>query len=309
LKSKIVIVLLTLSPTLIACQYVLPTRPTATLAPAPVPSIAPPTAAASPLPTLPGVSATSAPTSPRSAAPAPSIDPSTRTLQAGSSVEFKLTAALSPLAKRYTFQVQDLPSGITTELLGNPVPSEDTLVLNTTGSLAPGRYVVNLIVNTDAGNSAPAPITLEVTPCSEFQPGEFTESVRSRLVELITAGKPAVEHGLLVPLQICGGSSRTKHLKVTLEAVKSETGSSMSSPPRFYVYRSLAWPAPNSIQANPGAYWLRNVALPRTNSAAWQLDADLMPGLYLLVFERDRFDSTTDPKEIPGTVTFRLELK
>jgi hypothetical protein len=55
----------------------------------------------------------------------------------------------------------------------------------------------------------------------------------------------------------------------------------------------------------PGAV---NVQLPRIDNEGWRLEADLAPGLYLLVFERDYYGASPDPQVIPAFVTYRLEI-
>jgi hypothetical protein len=151
------------------------------------------------------------------------------------------------------------------------------------------------------------PVFLQVTSCSEFPPGEFTQFIESNLVELTTSGKPSHESGLLVPLQVCG-ADRARHLKVTLVSATSEAGTLMASPPPFYVYRSRVWPAPRTINGHlGGGNWKVN-AIERVNSTGWELQSDVAPGLYLLVFERDHYGSSTDPEDIPASITYRLEI-
>ena len=150
-----------------------------------------------------------------------------------------------------------------------------------------------------------AQLTLNVTACTEFQPGEFTQAMHSNLVELITAGKPLVEHGLLVPLQVCG-NDRSRHIHVALKAVISEAGTLMTTPPPFYMYCGLDWPAPKMIQAhNP---FTINVTGQIRNDE-WELRGEIRPGLYLLVFERDHYLSSTASQDIPASVTYRLEIE
>ena len=207
---------------------------------------------------------------------------------------------------RYVFQVEALPAGWTAEFLGSPTPFNNTLVLTTAGAATPGRYRVRMIATSEAGHSNSAWIELEVTPCIEFQSGEFTHAIQSNLVELITAGKPSIEHGLLVPLQVCGVRAG-RRLQVTLLEVVSEAGSPMADPLRFYLYRSWAWPEPPHIIAH-GTSGSLNVRLPRIENVDWRLGAEVQAGLYLLVFERDRYGSPTDPAGIPASVTYRLSI-
>jgi hypothetical protein len=232
------------------------------------------------------------------------VSPSFQELPAGSSAMFRINAD-DLCAHSYTFQAQGLPAGITAEFLGDAAPCRDTLVLNTTATVAPGSYTIQVIATqTDTSQSASAQITLNITGCSEFPQGEFTQAIQSNLVTLITAGKPNIEHGLLVPLQVCQDIP-SRSLRVTLTAAMSEAGTPMAAPPRFYLYRSLVWPAPHSITAYG---WARNVGLPRSNSDGWQLQENITPGLYLLVFERDYWASSPniDPAHFPASVTYQL---
>ena len=232
------------------------------------------------------------------------VAPTLQALPAGSSAQFGLAVVPSCQAHRYAFDVGELPTGWTAEFLGSPTPYAETLVLSTTESARPGRYRIRVSATSETASSTLAELTLEVMPCVEFQPGEFTQAMQSNLVASITAGKPSIEHGLLIPLQVCGGHPG-RHLLVTLVEVTSEAGSRMTFPPRFYLYRSQVWPEPNGIVAHgiPGTL---NVRLPRIESEGWQLEADITPGLYLLVFERDYYGSSPDPQAIPASVTYRL---
>lgn len=237
----------------------------------------------------------------------PSLPPLTvfpyyQTLPAGSSTKFSLDAE-DPCVTPYTFQAQGLPVGVTAEFLGDAIPCRSTLVLHTVVTVAPGDYTVKVVATqTGTSLSKSAQVTLSVTSCSEFPQGEFTQAIQSNFITLITAGKPAIEHGLLVPLQVCQNHS----LRVTLTAAVSEAGTPMATPPRFYLYRSLVWPAPSAIAAHN---WGQNVRPQRNNSDGWLLQADITPGLYLLVFERDYWKDPpdTDPASFPATVTYRLE--
>ena len=168
----------------------------------------------------------------------------------------------------------------------------------------PGSYHIRVTATSADGLPNAAELELQVVPCLEYADSEFTRAMQSNLVTLITAGKPSIEHGLLVPLQVCGGNP-ARRLLVTLLEVLSEAGAPLGEPPRFYLYRSRVWPAPDGITAH-GVPGTLNVQLPRIDSRSWHLEVDLLPGLYLLVFERDYWGSPTDPRAIPASVTYRL---
>jgi hypothetical protein len=233
------------------------------------------------------------------------VTPTLQTLPAGSSAEFGLAIVPSCQTQPDAFGVAQLPAGWTAEFLGSPIPCAENLVLHTAGTARPGSYSIRVTAAPEAALSAWAELTVEILPCVEFQTGEFSRAMDSNLVTLVTAGKPAIEHGLLVPLQVCDAEPG-RRLLVTLTEVISEAGSQMASPPRFYLYRSLVWPEPNNIMAH-GAPGMLNVGLPRTENEGWQLEAEVPPGLYLLVFERDYYGSSTDPETIPASLAYRLE--
>lgn len=234
------------------------------------------------------------------------VTPTLQALPAGSSAQFGLAIVPSCHTTPNAFGVDPLPAGWTAEFLGSPIPCKETLVLSTAEIAGPGRYSVRVTAASETASSAWAELTLEIVPCIEFQSGEFTQATDSNLVASITAGKPAIEHGLLIPLQVCGGQP-DRRLLVTLGEVISEAGSRMTVPPRFYLYRSLVWPEPDRIVAH-GAPGLLNVRLPRTENEGWQLEADITPGLYLLVFERDYYGSSPDRQTIPASLTYRLKI-
>jgi len=226
------------------------------------------------------------------------------TLPAGSSTQFYLELVYAPEAMPHSviWEMQNIPQGIAAELQSMVVPWEHRLLVSANAALAPGRYPIT--VSATANQPISLTLTVNVTPCAETQSGEFTLNIQSNLVDLITAGKPADEHGLLVPIQIC---DRSRHLRVSLKEVVSAAGTVMTEAPPFYLYRSLVWPAPSSIQAH--YYWSTNVEVPRVNSTGWQLDGEVEPGLYLLIFERDHYPPSSDPETLPAAVTYQLELE
>ncbi len=229
------------------------------------------------------------------------IEPAVLNLPAGSSG--RVVATLTDCDQQpAVFQAGALPAGITAELISAAAPCTETIVLTMAGSLVPGEYRIPLIRRSDSGQLATGEVLMHVSECRELQTGEFTQATQANLVPLITAGKPAIEHGLLVPLQVCGPRAIT----VDLLAATSEAGTAMSIPPHFYVYRSWVWPTPAGIQANAAQPWTLNVAVPRIDSQGGQLTANVPAGLYLLVFERDSYGSATDPNDIPASITYRI---
>lgn len=237
------------------------------------------------------------------------VSPAEQAVAAGSSTRLRLE--VNPhVDARHRFAASGLPAGVTAEFLGNPAPYDNTLIVHTPADLAPGRYVfdVGVTIPETPTLAGTVPIVLNVMACAGFQPGEFTRSMSDRPVTVIPAGKPASAEGLLVPLQVCG-PAQEQWLDVTLVSAVSQAGTPMSSPPPFYLYRSLVWPAPEGqIMAHAANYWSIDVVLPRVDGTGWRLFSAVSPGLYLLVFERTRWGGTTAPADIPGTVTYRVTL-
>jgi hypothetical protein len=283
-----------IAPTIISTPSSIPNL---TLSTAPNPSPVPPSPALAP-------TATETPPQIVSGLTFLEVSPVTQTFPAGCSVSFALrtdpTAELAP----YRYWVEGLPNEITACFLGAPAPYQDTLVLNASGTIAPGLYIVHPFAKRGDTPPVSAPITLNLTSCTEFQTGVFTQSVQSNLIPVITSGKPSYQHGLLVPLQVCA-SDQVRRLKVALQAVLSEAGTPMTTPPPFYIFRSLVWPAPDHIQTHN--YYAVNAAK-AGDSSDWDLELEVTRGLWLLVFERDRYNSSTDPQDIPAIMTYRLEI-
>lgn len=231
------------------------------------------------------------------------------TLPAGSSTSFVLALqypANNP-PPSVAWAVQNLPTGIQANLVGQTSPWQRRLLMTGDGVLAAGTYAVDVVATTDTGESAQATVQVRVTACVQTASGSSTQAINSNLVELITAGKPAVEHGLLVPLQIC---ESVQHVQVKLTQALAEDGSIMPTPPRFYLFRSEVWPAPNHVTAHglPELYNVQVPNIPQTNSAQ-QLDADVEPGLYLLIFERDRYAMTLEPPNTPASVSYDVLIQ
>jgi hypothetical protein len=241
----------------------------------------------------------------------PTVTPSTvqkleLTVPAGLTTAFYLEIDYNSLtvAEPVAWQIDAVPQGIDTEFPGFTTPWERTLLVTPDAALVPGSYLIQAAAVPTNDPPIRFDLTLHVIPCTETDPGEFTRDLQSNLVTLITAGKPSMERGLLVPIQVCEIPQRV-HVTLT-DLVMSEAGVEMMKPPSFYLYRSRAWPAPSFIYAH-GVPAYFNVDLSRTQSAAWELTAELdRPGLYLLIFERDRYLSSTNPRDIPASVTYRL---
>jgi hypothetical protein len=252
------------------------------------------------VPTKPSSTPTPTPTN----SPLLVIDPAAQTFPAGSSVQFAIRADQTGDSSGYSYWVEDLPAGVTADFLYSAAPYEKTLILHTAGSLPVGQYAVTIWATVGRSQPVASHVTLDVTSCTEFQPGEFTQSIQSNLITLITAGKPYYEEGLLVPVQVCG-RDQVRQIRVTLETAVSEAGTMMATPPRFCIYRCLVWPAPTGIDTHTA--WAVN-ATGRVDSTGWELDGKATAGLYLLVFERNRYPPTSDPERIPASVTYRLEI-
>ncbi len=228
-------------------------------------------------------------------------DPAILTLPAGTSGRV-LVHMNNCDQKLATFDASAPPPGLKTELLNTATPCDEVLLLHPDVSLPTGEYSIGITRRSDERQIAASEVMLRVIGCTELQAGEFTTAIQSNPISVISAGKPSIEHGLLVPLQFCG----KRQVVVDLLAATSEAGTPLTSPPRFYLYRSWAWPAPNVVQANPAVPWTMNVAVPRIDSNGGQLTANVPAGLYLLIFERDAYGSSTDLRDIPASVTYRV---
>ena len=225
-------------------------------------------------------------------------------LPAGASQSFALVLnyASGKAPQAVDWKTENVPTGVTAAITSHAAPWSTRLVVTTDGTLAAGSYTLDVVATTDTPQTLSATVKLNVTACIETASGSSTQAVMSHLVELITAGKPAIEHGLLVPIQICG---KPKHLQVKLTQAIATDNSVMTTPPPFYLFRSEVWPAPDHINAHGLAEGF-NVQVPNIpqTDGAWQLDADVTAGLYLLIFERDRYAATLTPQNTPATVTY-----
>ncbi len=240
------------------------------------------------------------------------VKPTTQIIPAGASAQFALNTDPTRDLAHYFYGcgTPDLPPGITVDFLGNPTPYANTLVVHTSGTLIPGAYPITVWVKAEEGPPVSAQLTLHVTVCTEFEPGERTQAVSSNLVYIQTAGKPSFAHGLLVPLQVCG-NDQNRPIRVVLKTVMSEAGTLMASPPPFYLYRSLVWPEPPQIQAH-NSFSINvdvdRIGIGRLQNDNWELQGEVRAGLYLLVFERDYYRSSTAPQDIPASVTYQVEI-
>ena len=230
------------------------------------------------------------------------------TLPSGSSTSFSLSLQYpsDKAPQSVAWEMQYVPTGIKAELIGQTTPWQRRLLVTADSSLATGSYTLDVVATVDT-QSVRTAVTVAVTDCVQTESGSSTTGVNSNLVELITAGKPAVEHGLLVPLQVCGNA---KHVRVTLTKAQAEDGSTMTTPPAFYIFRSEVWPAPNHITAH-GLPESINVQVPniaQSNSGS-QLDADVSSGLYLLIFEHDRYGATLTPPTRVSYVTYEVAIQ
>jgi hypothetical protein len=223
---------------------------------------------------------------------------------ASNSYSLTLNAAAGTSPSDVVWSTQSVPAGMSADIVGGASPFQRRLIVTSDDTVAAGSYSLAVTATVDANQFARATVNVTIAACTETASGSDTKDINSNLVELITAGKPAVEHGLLVPVQICA----PKHLSVKLTSTKADDGSTMTTPPAFYVFRSQVWPAPTNIIAN-GLDEILNVQAPSIAQANGdQLDADLQPGLYLLIFEHDRFGVTLTPQSTPANVTYDLKI-
>lgn len=229
-------------------------------------------------------------------------------LPAGSSTSFVLDLSYPADKPPQTviWEIQRVPVGLTATLVGATTPWHRRLLVTAGATLTADSYTLDVRATVDGTQSIGTTIKIGVTACTETASGSLTQAMDSNLVELITAGKPAFEHGLLIPVQICGGS---KHLTVKLTGATAEDGSTLTTLPNFYVFRSEVWPTPDHITAH-GLDEGLNVQVPIiAYSSAGQLEADIGAGLYLLIFERDRYAATLTPQTTAAAVTYTLFIR
>jgi len=278
-----------------------PTFSTATSTPTPTP-IEVPTSVPTP------VSTTAATTMPVEVWPM-GITPATLTLSAGDSACFYVSALANWDGQTLpSWSVDGLPPGATAEFKGQTAgnPTSGCLRIDTPCSIAEGGYPLEVTAAVP-GKMWKAQITLGIAACEEFKPGVYTKPM-DELISVIVAGKPDFINGLAVPLQVCYGSQPRK-LKVTIESATSEAGTRLTTPPRFYLFYSLVRPAPDFINAHNAEF--RNVEQDYMINSGWSLEETVTPGLYLLVFEHDSYADLVnprEPKDIPKSVTYRLEV-
>jgi hypothetical protein len=181
------------------------------------------------------------------------------------------------------------------------------LQVHTSGSTLEGTHTI-AVTATIPGHSWTTQLELEIVACEPLEPGSHTQALtEDTLTTIITAGKPDYARGLLVPLQICD-TAHPQTLRITVESATSEADTPLDEPPSFYVFRSLVWPAPDHIDTHT---WSRNAEREPIVNAGWSLEGAVSPGLYLLVFEHDRYADVLDPREskdILKSVTYRVEI-
>lgn len=225
-----------------------------------------------------------------------------RTLPVGTSDILRLSLQPYISAKEIRFEVAELPKSFTTEFLSIFDPWNRRLVVNVNDT-SPGTYQFSVVVTVDGKPRIKKPVSISVVPCNGMKPGVFTQAVTENLVYLITAGKPAWNDGLLVPILIC----KPIQLKVTKLKAMSEAQTAMNLP-QMVLYRSLVYPAPTMVDAHNAP----NVASdfsPVYSESGTSLRADVSPGLYLLVFVRDGYPGIQDPKLRLAQVTYALEIQ
>ncbi len=273
----------------------------------------PTTAAATPAPTrrptqAPQPSSTPLPSA-TTEAPAETQPTSTITVKPVGSAGFpigstaKFHVELSPQVDTVTWKIDQSPDGITARLVSDPQPWASELIVTADPAAAPGDYAVTLGAYQGDSPLASAQVTFTLTGCGESPSGEMSASIKDSAARVILAGKPDYATGLIVPFQVC----RPGHLSATLTRAVSETGVDLADAPPFHLFRSIVYPAPAGITANPGSTWILNVENPRVVASGWSLDADVPPGLYLLVFQNDRWPGTP-PESRPDAITFSLAI-
>ncbi len=230
------------------------------------------------------------------------------TISVGSSMSYGLNLGYpeGQAPQVVNWETQYVPDGIKAEFKGHTTPWATRLLVTTDPKLTVGPHTFDVVATTGDNQFARVGVTVNVTECIQSEQGRREDSINLNLVGLITAGKPAVEHGLLVPVQVCDGP---KHIQVILKEEKAEDLSVMNPPMPFYLFRSEVYPEPDNIMAH-GIEEAYNVQVPnitQTNTTT-ELNADVPPGLYLLIFEHDRYGATLTPGTRPSYVTYELHI-
>lgn len=277
-----------------------------TLPPTPTPTLTPipPTSTPS-LPLTPTTPPTPQPEVTFTAVPlSVSITPAEATLPAGASTSFFVSVSPWTLGVPFPRSIVGLPSGVTAKFLAHPIPSTSTLVINTSCTTPPGFYTIG-IQETISETTPLAQATLNVTDrLVSSQPGLFTGSFTANTIHVRRGGPSTMEYGPFLVLTLCDGVQPRK-LKVSVQSATSDAGTPLAEPPRFSLFRSLVWPAPDSIQTSTCCYPNAHEV---AQSDGWSLEWDIADGVYVLVFQRSPFEDSYPPEKRPASVVYSVEI-
>jgi len=280
---------------------------TATSTPAPT-DTAEPTATAEgsamPSPTLDATRAS------QSEGPSPpfsiSITPEVQTVPAGASTTFVVsvpewTSSRPPVR----WSVGHLPSGLAAEFLPYTIPSQAPMIISAACATPPGEYTFD--VQAEIGETTQiAKVTVKVGErLVESQPGSFTGSFTENTIVVRRGGPTSLKRGPFVVLAFCE-SARPRTLRVMVNSARSDAGTTMHEAPPFTLFRSLVWPAPDSIQTMTGGY--RANAREVARSSGWDLAWDITNGVCILAFERSPLEDSQPPEDRPASVSYRVDI-
>ena len=113
-----------------------------------------------------------------------------------------------------------------------------------------------------------------------------------------------MEYGPFLVVQFCADVPSRK-LRVIVQSATSEAGTPLGEAPRFSLFHSLVWPAPDSIQTASGGY--KANALEVAQNDGWALEWDVGDGVYMLVFQRSPFEDAYPPEKRPASVMYTVE--
>jgi len=201
--------------------------------------------------------------------------------------------------------VVGLPPGVTAEFLVDANPANSTLVISTSCTTPPGFYVLDILATISETTSL-AQATVNVADrLVPSQPGSFTGSFTVNTIDVLRGGPSTLQYGPFLVLKFCD-SAQARKLKVSVQSATSDAGTPLAEPPRFSLFRSLVWPAPDYIQTMSGGY--RANAREVAQSGDWSLEWNITDGLYVLVFQRSPFEASLPPEKRPASVVYSVEI-
>ncbi len=232
------------------------------------------------------------------------VEPGAQTIPAGASASFALTLP-EAIAGAAQWSVLDVPAGVTTEFQSSANPANVTLVVQTMCALPAGRITLN-VQAVGAEKTYRAPVALDLAGRLADAPGgTFTGSFAENTLALRRGGPTTLQTGPFTVLQFCESAS-PRALAVVVESATSDAGTPLRDPVRFALFRSFVYPVPDFLQTMGGGYRANafEVAQSRDNQLGW----NVMPGVYLLVFQRSPLEDARAAEQRPAAVRYRIQV-